>query len=477
MKQFKPVLICAAVLLVISLAVLVATKLVPENTPEEPGIDAGEVELSESIKITDLSTNEIASIEIAQSPGEGFAIDYFDKEVGKGATMRGADSRLAYDEEKMKTLAHYLAPLAAFGEVGKGEDSAFGFDKPQRTIKIVSRKGEETTLLIGDNLPVGEGAYVRRADRDDVYTVGKATAQTLLREKTEYRDFELFDEFENPDLITVAEYTPYGKEMIKVVRRTEEEVAEEEKKTALSIYYKIVSPVSVNTDPEKVATEFLDKIVKIKALRVVEDNPKDLSKYGLAKPAKLRFETSDGISVSLLIGNDSESGSSYVMLEGVPSVIETEENVSLSSLTHSDIMMKLLWFFNSKEISGFDYKLSDGKEASFALLATDKETKGTFNGKKLEGKNAHNLYLRTVRFTLAGECTGSEKYEEPEITVKASLKNGKTSTLSLCKMNERQYAAVIDGAPARFYVAVAEVRELLEAIDLVFLGKEIPDMF
>ena len=477
MKQFKPALICVAVLLVISIATFAVIKLIPDEKPSQGENPVENIGISDSIEIISYETDEISSIEISSQNGDFFAIDYSGEGVMREAKMRNADDRLAYSSEQMIILCQYFTPLVAFEEIGKADDADFGFDTPQRTIKVASHTGEVATLLVGDDLPVGDGAYVRLADGEDVYSVGKTVRGILLKTMSDYRDINLFPEISDSAVITMAEYTPAGKKPIKVVLKSEEEIKKDEGKTSLVIPYKLTSPVSANTDPDAARANFLEKIIKIRASRVVEDNPRDLAKYGLATPNRLRFETAEGLKVSLLIGSDAENGGTYVMPEGIPTVIETEEKITLSSLSHADVIQKLLWFFRSSELSGFDYKLSDGREFAFKFSATETETKGSLNGKELTGRNPQNLYMKTVRFTLAGERDAAENFTSPEITVTAHIKGGKTSTLALCRMNERRYAVLIDGKDTGFYVAAAEVSELLEALSLAERGEDIPNMF
>ena len=97
MKQFKPVIICAVVLLVISLAAVLVMKFFPEVANLGEGKTP---ELKEAIMITELDSGEISSVEFSDKNG-GFAIDYKKEEVGFSATMRGADARLIYDEYQM----------------------------------------------------------------------------------------------------------------------------------------------------------------------------------------------------------------------------------------------------------------------------------------------------------------------------------------------------------------------------------------
>ncbi len=473
MKQFKPALICAVVLLVISLAALLVMKFFPEV------VDLGEgkkPELAEAIMITELDSGEISSIEISDKNGS-FAIDYKKEEIGISAVMRGADPRLVYNEYEMTTLPLFLCELSATDKVGEGDAASFGFESPKRAIKINLNSGESATLLVGDDLPVGEGVYVKREDSNAIYSVGKTTKERLLIERREFLNYGLFPAIEKGKEIIEVEYTPYGEKPIRLSRRSEEEIKSDAGRMGISINYKLTSPVDALASPDVLDEVLFDKIRAIEGIRVVEESPSDLKKYGLDRADKLSFKTEKGVSASILIGADNPAGGSFVMPEGVPMVIETAAPIGLSELSVSDVTLKLLFFFNSTEVDSFDYVLAGGERHTLDIELEEHLVRGSLDGKKLEGRNAANLFQRTIRLSLAGELDGATSYGDPEITVTANLKNGEKKSLSLYKVNERQYAAEVGGKKAEFYVPVAEVRDLREAFEIIARGEEIPDMF
>lgn len=477
MKQFKPVIITAAVLIVIAAVAFAAVKLIPAaDNGEEGKIDGA---LSEGmIKIIDRSSRDVESVEITTDSGEVFAIDYVKDDMGNlVGKMRGADELLKYNKDDMTTLSGYVGLLTALEEVGEGKDSDYGFDTPRRTLDINFKGGNNVRLLIGDDTPLGTGVYVKRADRATIYTVGGMTMSILMKTKQDYRDFSLFAKISSSESITRAELDRPGKSPLVVVRKPDaDEKLDDETQEALRAKYEITSPVQCDASPDTVGSAFLDKIIAVSALELAEDYPKDLKQYGLDNPAKLKFSTSDGDNVSLLIGERAPSGGRYVMPEGVPSVVITESDIDFLGISHTDIMMKLIWFYNSSDVSRIDYTVG-GKNHTLTLSVKDNSLVGVYDGKTLEGNNASNLYLRTVRFTAAGEAPSGAKYSAPEIRAVITLKNGGKTTLELCRMNERQYAARIDGKEAQFYVGVDEVRELSEAFELLSKGEDIPNMF
>lgn len=471
-------MICAAVLVVVAAVAFAVVRLFPtinENTgtPEVPGVSAP------LCMIIDRSAKDVASVEITADTGESFAIDYGEDNVGaQTAAMRNADPLLKYNESGMTALSDFVGRLAALEEVGTGEDAAFGFDKPQRTIKVSFTSGDPVTLLIGSETPLGTGVYIRRTDRDTVYTIGDNTTDILMMTKADYRDVSLFDTVSSADLLTSVTVSRRGKADITVVRKAEaDEVPADETQAMIRADYALTSPVSRDANPDTINSALLDKVVAIKGKSLVEDYPQDLAKYGLDNPVGLRFTTSTGVGVSLLIGDKTPAGGRYVMPEGVPTVIATEADIDLTDLSHADITMKLLWFYNSGDIDTVTYELPGGETHTMKLEVKDNSVIGVYDGKQMANKNATNLFLRTVRFTIAGEFTPDMKAGARAIKATIKLKSGAKTTFELFEINERQYAASVNGKPPEYYVGINEVRELLESFEILSRGEDIPDMF
>ena len=77
--------------------------------------------------------------------------------------------------------------------------------------------------------------------------------------------------------------------------------------------WKIVEPKDYKID--KVSTDsFIKGILDIKADDVVEENTKDLDKYGLIKPtAKVIVKSTDGTNTIILLGSESPIGGAYYL--------------------------------------------------------------------------------------------------------------------------------------------------------------------
>ena len=474
MKQFKPVLISAIVLLIVAVSAFVVIKMFDNAGGEPPApFVSGELEV---IRIMDCDEHEVTSIEII-GKDESWCIDYKFTDDGVEAAMRNADPRLVYDEFEMTTLPTFLCTLSAIEEIGEGEDADFGFDNPRRKIRINFKDGTAKTLLIGDDLPVEDGLYVKVDGEATVYAVGETTEERIMQARKEFLSANLFPAIAKTSDLTWVEYTEAGKKTVSISLRSEADITRDSSRMGMPVSYAMTAPVNALTNPRTIDEKFFDKVIAIEGIRVVEELPRDLAKYGLKNPSKLKLKTNTGIAASILIGGKSENGGSYVMPEGVPMVIETLAPVGLEEFDYKQIMLELLFFYNSTEVKSIDYTLPTGKTHTLTIELEDYLVRGSLDGKKLEGRNAGNLFQRTICLTAAGELEGGFAYGNPDIKITANLNDGSRHTMLLYKANERQYAAEVDGKRNNFYVSVTEVDDILEAFELLEKGENIPDMF
>ena len=117
MKQFKPVIITAAVCVVLLGIMFAVFKLLPEKQPTPPeNINSDSV--SNSASIIQKSANSVQEVTFKTDWGEKFTIEYSINDEGDQiATLKGADERFEYDTNEMYTLAGYLGIMAGIEEI------------------------------------------------------------------------------------------------------------------------------------------------------------------------------------------------------------------------------------------------------------------------------------------------------------------------------------------------------------------------
>ncbi len=469
-KQMKTILITAIACLVLAGALLLVMKLIPNEAEViTPSASAGE----SMMMIIQKSATAVEKAEFKTDSGEKFTIKYTLDETGNQvATLIGGEDNLAYNNTTMYDLAGHLGYMAAIQQIENASDKDFGFNKPQREIKITYTDGTVIELTIGKNAPSGDGVYIKREDTKEVYLIGGATRTMLMNTLHDYRVFTLFGPYTKTTEIRKVTIERKGHDKLIVVAKGDEVSTSEETSTA---QYEIISPAQADVANDALEANLLTPLISIEADTLVEDNVKDLKKYGLDNPMRVEFEDSSDKTVAFLVGTLAGNGGHYVMLEGTKSVVMTKQPVSFISIDYTDLMLKLIWLHNMDTVNSIQYQLADGTSHSLQFKQTTPIT-ASYDGGEISDDNSSNLFLLTVRFTLQGKLEPSMKYGDPKITIRMKLKNGTETTLQLAEINERHYAAIIDGQ-ARYYVNVTQVDELLTAFDTIASGGTIPDMF
>jgi len=425
------------------------------------------------LMIIQKSATSVKKVEVKADSGEKFSIEYSLDDTGNTvATLHGGDKNLAYDQKALTDLTGYVGFLAAIQEIPNAKDKEFGFDKPQREIHVSYTDGEEITMLLGKDAPSGDGIYLKRADTGIVYLIGGSSEEMLMKTLNDYRVFTLFGPYNETTKIRKVTIEREGQDKLIVEAKSGDVSTSEETSVA---QYEIKSPAQADVSNQALESLLLTPLIAIESETLVEDNPKDLAKYGLDHPIRVEFDDFEGKTIAFLIGGTAESGGNYVMLDGANSVVLTKEPIPFVNVDYTDLMLKLIFLHNMDTVSSVQYQMADGKVNTFIINSTSPAS-ATFNGKEMSADNISNLFLLTVRFTLQGKLDSSMKYGAPKLTISMKLKDGSTTTMQLCEINDRHYAAIIDGT-ARYYVNVNQVNELLTAFETVKNGGIIPAMF
>ncbi|MBE6915520.1 MAG: DUF4340 domain-containing protein [Ruminococcaceae bacterium] len=469
-KQMRPILITVIACLVVAGALLLVLKLIPNEAETiTPSNTAGD----SMMMVIQKSATAVEKAEFKTDSGEKFTIKYtLDESGNQVATLIGGDDDLAYNNTTMYDLAGHLGYMAAIQQIENADDKDFGFHKPQREIKISYTDETVIELTVGKNAPSGDGVYIKREDTKEVYLIGGATQRMLMNTLQDYRVFTLFGPYNKTTDIRKVTIERKDEDKLIVVAKSGEVSTSEETSTA---QYEIISPAQADVANDALETNLLKPLISIEAETLVEDKPKDLAKYGLDNPTRVEFEDADKKKVSFLIGTIAENGGNYVMLEGSNSVVMTKQAIPFIGIDYTDLMLKLIWLHNMDTVSSIRYQIAGGENHSLEFSTTTPIT-GTYDGGSISDDNLSNLFLLTVRFTLQGKLESSMKYGAPKLTIQMKLKNGSETTLQLAEINERHYAAIIDGE-ARYYVNVTQVNELFDAFDTLASGGTIPDMF
>jgi len=248
-------------------------QLTGRGTPEEPtkptdakclleGIDLDDV-TEATLQEADPEGNLVTKLAVAKSedtwrltePVAGRADDYTVRQLLRAAVEGKYRDTLDPGAEGRPTLADLDLEPPAY----------------RLTIKAtVDDKQRTETLAVGRKAAIGGGVYVRKADADGV--VRFETEDLLTRARQPLRKFR------DTSLVDLARET-----IVRVTLETPEATLRLDRAAGERDRWVLAEPLSARADPDAVSG-FLRTAVGLMAADFVEDDARDLSRYGLAKP-------------------------------------------------------------------------------------------------------------------------------------------------------------------------------------------------
>ncbi|MBR5479594.1 MAG: DUF4340 domain-containing protein [Clostridia bacterium] len=473
-KKWKPVIITAIICVIAAVATLGAVLLIPQ---QENVVDFAPADEHEDIIISNKSAKMVESIEVSPSDGKDFEIIYTtDMEGNQVGVVKGAGDEFRYNNSDLYTIAGYVSYILAVEEIKdpQGRDDEFGFDKPRQKIKVNFKGNQKLELILGGDAPSGDGIYLKRADTGRVYLIGGSTAEMLMMSLVDYRDISLYDAYST--IYEINEISVKRPNDDKVTIRRKEGVktnADGTPQDENAPRFELVSPDKSDADNSIVEDKVLTPFIGITVYDLIEDHPKDLSKYGLDDPTVIEVKDKYKNTHVIKVGDVGDKGGHYVMCDDVPSVLVTEMPISFVDIKHTEFMMKLIWSHDFVNVKQIQYTLPNGSNHTFVVSGG---TNMTVDGTSVSQDNAINLFMHTIQFEIQDSVKGAS-YGAATHKIVVTKTDDSTQTLEFAPINERHYAAIINGQPAKYYVNVSQITELEDAFAILATGGNIPSIF
>ncbi len=139
-------------------------------------------------KILDVRSDQLAKIEIRRADGE----DTVAQKNGQSWSLT-SPRPLAADTEAIGSLISSASPLTADRLIeSKASDLAsYGLAKPAVDVAFIQKDGKSRQILIGDEVPTGNGYYVKLADDPRVFTIASYSKTSLDKSEKDLRDKRL----------------------------------------------------------------------------------------------------------------------------------------------------------------------------------------------------------------------------------------------------------------------------------------------
>lgn len=372
---------------------------------------------------------------------------------------------------KIDSLAYDVASITAEQVVEENAQdlSPYGLDQPLSQVDIVLKDGGTKTFYVGDSTPSKTKYYFREEGSNTVYTVYSYKGESLSSQLDEYRDKTIFTL--KPE--EIIGFTIEGKNREKLVVREKDEKADDQ--TGALSTWNVVEPIQGSGDNQKIGEMILNQLPNITVEEFVEDNPKDLEKYGLSSPNyRIQFTDKNNKTVTLLLGNEKDD-MIYLKLDGKDAVYLVDaENLAFKDIDVFEILEKFAYIVNIDLVDKIVVN-GDGKQTTLEIIHKQKDAEQdkeeVEDEYKVDGKQAaedpfKKMYQEIIGLIVDGKIDDQVKIEgQPEVSYTFYHNNGAPNvTMEYVSIDNRKYAVVKNGK-AEFYILKKKVRNMLDELE------------
>ncbi len=385
---FKDKLVRNIIISVAVIALLAGAYIWVINIPEKEADTPG-TETTSTVSVYEMNVAGIEKIYIKNPQAE-----YTIVQLNGGYTIKGYENI----EFSMQTLANAIVAFAnpiAEREIEISDISEYGVDNPSAVITVYA-DGKENTICIGNKMAGGEGYFILHKESGKVYLMPSGRIAMYMRTVNDYR----------PAVVASADITKITKLSIKRNGTPVVNVRKlnEDEKSKFSMFTSYVM-----TYPHYAAVQSgaLDELVEnmgmITANSYVEDNPKNLAKYGLSNPKYVLELESEGGNYMVSYGNKTETGGVYAMISGKNFVFEQTAEIyaSLEAVQVLRLMERYAHIVDMFAVS--EVSVTSGDDAdTFTLTGDDQNKKVTVNGKAANLEKFKTAYQSIIGIEVSG---------------------------------------------------------------------------
>lgn len=452
--------------LVLALIILAGSYVYLKNRPKEDNTE-NIVETAEKEEISRVEKDKISKMILTSANGE----IVFEKS-GEEWKIQNANYKL--NQTDIDDIAQSFASMQAEKVVSEKAENLenYGLKTPAVTAKVILNDGTEKVFYLGDKTPLGNTYYLMAKDNPKVYTVwmnhGEHFSTTI--DKLRDRAFVTFE----PAEFNYLKIVPAGGRTIEI--KSNDDKNDEAKAYGINLY-SMVKPYAIprSIDTEKIQ-EATNSIPTFEIKDFVEENAKDLSKYGLDKPS-LEIEAKDNQnnSVHIFVGKDKDANLVYFRTSDSNSVYTMEKaKIQPFNVEPLTLVDKFAYIVN---IDTVDKIVLQGNGKSHTIILTRQVTKkAEKEGEKdevttiykVDDKNINEDDFKKYYQTLIGLLVDAEidknVEEKAEVTTTYYLNTGNQVTVKYAPYNDNFYAVFRNGI-SEFVISRDKVQKIFTEIE------------
>ncbi len=452
----KRAIAAALAVLVLAGGTVAVIKLIPKKEKEpEKSLD--------TVSVISTNAADVDCVEINNEFGKIVmrpAVTETDGESDIVWSLDGIDASLT-DSALISNTADRALNVTAIKEIADAGNFGLNNSTVNATVKMKSGKGENYSVILGDEAPAGLGIYIKVTATNKVYLADASIATYLNGEITDFASTEPCGAvpkngttescFNENSIIKFDSIVATGKKIkgtVKIVMQTDDSINS-------YFAYKITSPttrIADNDKTEALLTLFASGIASSGAYSYKTDAAA-LKKYGLNNP---------DVTVTLTLNDKKFSFSAAkvddtycAVTDGNKKMIYKVENSLLSVLDYAenDFYSTFIFLENLSGLNGLKVEIAGGKTYNFGLKYTPAATEGgtdtyfaSFGGKEIDIDNFKKFYQYLIGLTpIDYEFKNIKK---ADLTITLSHSSGtKATVLEFKKYSEQRYQVELDGVP------------------------------
>jgi hypothetical protein len=388
-------------------------------------------------KIISLTQDDIAKLEVKKKDGDDVVLN----RAGASSWKITSPKPLVADQDSVSTILYNLSPMdgATLIEEKAADLKQFGLAEPEAQVSATGKDGKTHTILVGDETPTGDAAYVMLSGDSKVYSVPKNTKANLDKGLKDLRDKRLmpvdFDKLSGVQISGAKLHLTFGSDDGK---------------------WTVRSPANLRGDTSKMETI-------IEKLRTATMDP-GTSDADLKKAASL---FASGAPIATLKATDAAgsqelqvrktSGGYYAKTTAMDGVYKVPNELG-------DAVNKDAEDFREKRVFDFadedpnKVELHEGQKGYFLTRSGEDWWS---DGKKMDALSVQE-FLRSIR-TLTATKFATSGFSSPALSVVATSKDGKrVEKVDIAKNGSGYLAKRADG-PALFELDAKVVEDIQKA--------------
>lgn len=445
-KQYKTALIFVGVIAVLLAAVFGMKYWKPSD--DEP---QNTIVPREQKEIFSVERENIKTISIRNSDDD-YTFAY------EGEDAKVLDRNFAQvDSFKLDSTALEFTSLKADETVFEEteEFAKFGLSNPQATAVLTDRAGKTTKFLLGDKSPTGGGYYFAIEGSKTVYAIPSYKGEIFLRKLDYYRQGTSIAV--DTEKVTRVDISEKNKNLtLSFVRNTVTEGSH----NTFSVF-SMTAPYQADAEGSEV-NGILESVSSFSIEEYVEDDAKDLSKYGFDQYVITitQGEQTDRLYLGSEYGDKiymrvNDSRNIYGIKKAPFSYLQAEPIKFISSM---------FYIKNLDTVESIDYRDSLNQvSAVFRIKKLDEEKhEVTINGKEMDEARFKAVYSEIIGLTLKGPIIGVTP-GEPILEYRFTFYDGTSDTVQYYQADERRIAISVNGN-IQFYLNRSDLTAKMDSI-------------